>query len=175
AEVVRRYDPGLSIVTFDSAFRDEFRRLNVAWLERYFRVEPIDERVLGNPEDEILAPGGEVLFALLGGEVVGTVGLKVEDEDSFELTKMAVDERWLGRGFGQCLLESALELSRTRGKRRVVLYTQTSLAPAVTLYRKNGFVEMRGPLGDRYARCNLKMEKILQEQPVLRPVVVPGR
>ena len=52
-----------SILTFDPAYRDEFRRLNVAWLTRYFQVEPIDERVLGDPEGEILAPGGEILFA----------------------------------------------------------------------------------------------------------------
>ena len=63
--MVRRYANGLTVISFDPALRDEFRRLNVAWLERYFNVEPIDEQVLGDPEGEILAPGGEILFALL--------------------------------------------------------------------------------------------------------------
>ncbi len=152
------YGDGLAIVTFDPALRDHFRRLNIAWLERYFKVEPIDEQVLGHPEEEILAPGGEILFALLDGQVVGTVGLKVEDDASFELTKMAVDERWQGKGYGQCLLETAVELARRRGMSRVVLYTQTALKPAISLYRKNGFAEMREPLCGRYARCDVKME-----------------
>lgn len=57
----------LEILRFEPAYRDHFRRLNLAWLERYFQIEPIDERVLGNPEVEILATGGEILFARCGG------------------------------------------------------------------------------------------------------------
>ena len=91
SRILASYDDGLVIVTFDPAHRDEFRRLNIAWLTRYFRVEPIDERVLGNPETEILAPGGEILFALIDGAVVGTVALKAETDGAFELTKMAVE------------------------------------------------------------------------------------
>lgn len=162
SRVLKHLDGGLRIVTFDPAYRDEFRRLNVAWLERYFKVEPIDERVLGNPEAEVLAPGGEILFALLQYQVVGTVGLKVEDGDSDELTKMAVDERWLGQGYGQCLLQAAVDLARERGKRRVVLYTQTSLKPAISLYRKHGFVTLDEPRCGKYSRCDIKMEKVLR-------------
>ena len=51
--VLRVYDDGLEIITFDARYRDDFKRLNVAWLQRYFRVEPIDEQVLSNPEREI--------------------------------------------------------------------------------------------------------------------------
>lgn len=163
SRVLRSFEGGLSVVTFDPAYRGEFKRLNVAWLERYFSVEPIDERVLGSPETEILAPGGEILFALLQGQVVGTVGLRIEDSGSDELTKMAVDERWLGRGYGQCLLEVAMDLARERGKRRVVLYTQTSLQPAINLYRKNGFVKLDEPLCGKYSRCDIKMEKRLPQ------------
>lgn len=161
SRTVRTYVDGLKVVTFDPAFRDEFKRLNIAWLERYFRVEPIDEVVLGDPENVILAPGGEILFALLDGQVVGTVGLKLEAPDRFELTKMAVDERWQGRGFGQYLLETALAVAREQGHERIVLYSQTELVPAIALYRKNGFIEVNEPLCGKYARCNIKMEKRL--------------
>lgn len=158
--VVADFSDGLRIVTFTPAFRDEFRRLNIAWLTKYFKVEPIDERVLGDPEGEILAGGGEVLFAVLNGVVVGTVALKPETEGSFELTKMAVDERWQGRGYGKRLLEAACAVARTRGARRVILYSQRGLQAAVTMYLKYGFKELA--LNDpRYARCDIKMERVL--------------
>ena len=160
SQVVRHYAHGLIIRTFDPAVRDEFKRLNVAWLERHFKVEPIDERVLGNPEREILASGGEVLFAWLEDQVVGTVALKAEGTDEFELTKMAVDERYQGRGYGQCLLETAVDLAQQRGKKRVILYTQTVLKPAISLYAKNGFVSLK-EFDRKYARCDTKMEKTL--------------
>jgi GNAT superfamily N-acetyltransferase len=148
------------IRTFDPARRDDFKRLNVAWLQRHFTVEPIDERVLGDPEQEILAAGGEVLFALLDDQVVGTVALKSEGVDEFELTKMAVDERYQGRGYGQCLLETAVALARRLGKQRLILYTQTALKPAIALYAKNGFTSLK-EFDRKYARCDTKMQKAL--------------
>ena len=162
SRVLRTYEDGLQIVTFDARHRDAFKRLNEAWLTRYFRVEPIDELVLGNPEGEILAPGGEVLFALMGDEVVGTVALKVErDEPAFELTKMAVDERHQGRHYGSRLLETACALARERGAERIILFSQRSLQAAVTMYFAYGFIEM--PItGARYARCDIKMERRLR-------------
>ena len=158
--VLRVYDDGLEIITFDARYRDDFKRLNVAWLQRYFRVEPIDEQVLSDPEREILAGGGEILFARLQGAIVGTVALKPESDASFELTKMAVDESWQGRGFGKRLLDIACERAKALGAPRVILYSQRSLKAAVTMYAKYGFTEL--PLIDaRYSRCNVKMQKAL--------------
>lgn len=160
ASVLRTFEDGLTITTFDAAHREAFRHLNMAWLTRYFHVEPIDERVLGNPESEILQHGGEILFALLAGEVVGTVALKREQQDAFELTKMAVDERHQGRGYGKRLLEEACALAGRRGARQVLLYSKRSLAAAVAMYFKYGFTQM--PLNDtRYSRCDIKMQRLL--------------
>jgi ribosomal protein S18 acetylase RimI-like enzyme len=80
-------------------------------------------------------------------------------DPAFELTKMAVDERHQGKGYGQYLLETALVLAKERGMQRVVLYSQMSLKPAISLYYKNGFVQSTGPLGDLYSRCDIKMER----------------
>lgn len=151
---------GMRITTFDPAHRDDFKRLNLAWLTRYFTVEPIDERVLGDPEGAILAPGGEILFALLEGTAVGTVALKREPQARFELTKMAVDERYQGRGYGKHLLEAACARARMRGAECVVLYSRRTLTAAISMYFKYGFVEV--PITDtRYARCDIKMERRL--------------
>lgn len=157
---LRAFEDGLQIVTFDPAHRAEFKRLNVAWLERYFKVEPIDERVLGNPEAEILAPGGEILFAKIEDQVVGTVALKAEEAGGFELTKMAVDDLWKGKGYGKRLLDAACELAAQRGAKHVILYSQRSLQVAVNMYSKYGFVELPN-IDARYARCDIKMERKL--------------
>jgi ribosomal protein S18 acetylase RimI-like enzyme len=160
ARVLATFDDGLAVVTYDPAYRTEFKRLNVAWLTRYFRVEPIDERVLGDPEGEILSAGGEILFATLAGVVVGTVALKAEGDRSFELTKMAVDEPHQGVGYGKRLLEAACALAKARGAQQVILYSQRSLRAAVSMYSKYGFEE--APLTDaRYSRCDIKMQRIL--------------
>jgi ribosomal protein S18 acetylase RimI-like enzyme len=154
------FDDGMRIITFDPAFRDAFRALNVAWLARYFTVEPIDEQILADPENEIIAGGGEVLFACLNQKVLGTVALKAEEPRAFEVTKMAVDESWHGRGFGRRLLSAAAQVARQRGAKKLILYSQRTLVPAIRLYRSFGFKEI-ALCDQRYARCDIKMELAL--------------
>lgn len=129
----------LRIVPFAPALREHFYRLNADWLRKYFYVEEIDHRVLGEPEREILEPGGEILFALVGDAVVGTCALKHEADGVYELTKMAVDEGYQGLGIGRRLMEEAVaEFSRRKGT-RLFLETNTKLTPAIRLYESVGF------------------------------------
>jgi putative acetyltransferase len=148
----------VTVTTFDARFRADFARLNYAWIEKLFAVEPIDKQVLENPEAELIAHGGEVFFAIKEGTVVGTVALKCVDHRTFELTKMAVDESQRGLGFGKMLMNAALDHARERGAKHVVLSSHTSLVPAIAMYREAGFVE-RKDANSCYSRCNIYMQK----------------
>ncbi len=148
----------LRIVPFSSALRTHFYRLNEAWLRKYFYVEEIDHRVLSNPETEIIARGGDILFALLGDDVVGTCALMPESEGVYELTKMAVDEQRQGLGIGRALLEAAIaEFQRHEG-RVLFLETNSKLHPAVRLYESMGFEHQTSIKPDsHYARADVYM------------------
>jgi DNA-binding MarR family transcriptional regulator/GNAT superfamily N-acetyltransferase len=128
------------VVGFQPELREHFYRLNAAWLRKYFYLEEIDHQVLSEPEREILANGGEILFALLDGDVVGTCALKHEAEGVYELTKMAVDERYQGLGTGRRLIEAAIDAFTRRRGQTLFLETSTRLAPAIRLYESVGFV-----------------------------------
>ena len=52
----------MKVIQFDPKYAEDFKKLNVAWLQKYFWVEPHDEKVLGDPEKYIIAPGGKDLF-----------------------------------------------------------------------------------------------------------------
>ncbi len=134
----------LRILAFDPALREHFYRLNEAWLRKYFYVEEIDHRVLSDPETEIIARGGTILFAMLGDEVVGTCALMPETDGgdthgTYELTKMAVDEQRQGLGIGRALMEAAIDEFRRRDGRRLFLETNSKLTPALRLYESMGF------------------------------------
>jgi ribosomal protein S18 acetylase RimI-like enzyme/DNA-binding MarR family transcriptional regulator len=132
----------LRIVAFDPALRDHFYRLNEAWLRKYFYVEEIDHRVLSDPETEIIARGGTILFAMLGDAVVGTCALMPDGADAdgtYELTKMAVDEQRQGLGIGRALMEAAIDEFQRRDGRTLFLETNSKLTPAVRLYESMGF------------------------------------
>ena len=151
-------EASIRVVPYEARWRNDFARLNEAWLRKYFRIEPIDAEVLGDPETHIRAGGGEVLFALDGDEVVGTCALMHAGEGVYELTKMAVDESHQGQGIGRRLIEAAIEAFRARGGRELFLETNSLLRPAITLYESVGFAHQpRVKPDSHYDRADVYM------------------
>lgn len=146
----------LKIITFNAAYREHFKNLNIDWLEKYFKVEPIDMKVISSPE-EIINKGGQIFFALLNGEVVGTCAL-LRDEDLFELSKMAVTEKAQGKKIGQKLGETAVTYAHEAGVKKIFLESNRKLIPALNLYKKLGFKEVENYKSEKYLRSDIKME-----------------
>lgn len=150
-------DSRVKVVPYERSHQDAFRRLNEAWISRYFRIEAPDRRVLDAPQEEILDKGGQIVVATLDGDVVGVCALLRVDATTFELAKMAVAEHVRGHGVGTRVGEAAIAQARAAGASRVILESNTVLTPAIALYRKLGFVEVTG-MHSEYARCNIHME-----------------
>jgi GNAT superfamily N-acetyltransferase len=156
AAVMNRADTPVRVVQYEPRHRDAFRDLNLAWISRYFTIEEVDLKVLNDPEGAIVAPGGVILMAEMGNETVGTVALIRIAPDGFELAKMAVTPAAQGHGIGALLGHAAIERGRELGAGWIELLTNSSLAPALHLYRKLGFVEV--PLGATdYRRADVRM------------------
>jgi GNAT superfamily N-acetyltransferase len=147
----------VEIIPFEPRYREDFRRLNVAWLEKFFRVEPVDAEVLSNPERTILDPGGHILFARSGDEIVGTCALIPEGDGRFELSKMAVDERHQGLGLGRKLLEAAVAKAKALGAAELFLESSSKLTTAIRLYETSGFVHTPPPGASHYERADVYM------------------
>ena len=102
-------------------------------------------------------------MAIYDGVIAGTVALLRRSAEEYEFAKMAVDEAYQRRGIAEALSYAALDRARVMGAKKVSLYSQTSLAPAIQLYRKLGFVEV--PMDHQmYKRANIKMEIELEPQ-----------
>ena len=129
------------IIPYHPRYRDDFARLNFAWLEEFFLVEAIDKLVLGNPEDYILDKGGEIYFALDDGRAVGTVAFKKAGDGLYELTKLGVDNTSQKGGIGRALCMAVIDRFVELGGDLLFLETNQVLSPAIKLYEKLDFVE----------------------------------
>lgn len=147
----------VEIVDFEPDLAGAFRELNIEWLEKYFRVEPIDDAMLRHPDELIIADGGAILFAKQGDSVVGTAALKHHGKGVYELTKMAVTERCQGAGIGRMLVLSCLEKYREIGGRRLYLESHSSLQPAIRLYESVGFEHCPPSRPSEYQRADVYM------------------
>jgi GNAT superfamily N-acetyltransferase len=146
----------VAIVPYIPAHRDAFERLNRAWLAELW-VEPRDEQVFADPEAAYAPGGGAVFSALRDGRVVGTVALRRESDATWELCKLAVDERERGRGIGAALVHAVIDAARARGARTLFLTTNTRLAAAVRLYERMGFEVRAARAHPERTRANLEM------------------
>lgn len=149
----------IEIVEFQPEYRDDFKKLNIEWLQKYFVVEPFDEQQLSNPEIEILDKGGKIFFAKDGDRIVGTASL-LKEHGIYELAKMAVTEDQKGNGIGNLLMEHCIDEAKKLVSEKLILISNRSLTPALTMYEKYGFREV--PIEEEmpYERGNIKMELI---------------
>jgi ribosomal protein S18 acetylase RimI-like enzyme len=150
-----------TVVPYREEFRSAFEQLNREWIETYFVLEDADRKVLGNPGREILDQGGQIFFVCEGDQVQGTCAVLKHDRESFEIAKMAVAPAARGRGYGDRLMEAALQYSAERGARRVIIVSNTALEPAIRLYEKHGFVRVPLSPDPRYRRANIRLEREL--------------
>jgi len=153
----------VEIADYRPAFRKHFERLNRRWIEEVFEMEPEDERLLSNPNRHIIRRGGDILFALVNREVVGTVALLNQEAGTVEMAKMAVAPPWQGLGIGRRLAEAALDRARRRHADRVTLLTSPRLRRAMVLYLSLGFTAKTDQQhAQRMARPSLVMELSLK-------------
>jgi GNAT superfamily N-acetyltransferase len=148
----------VSIQGWQPALAADFKKLNVEWLDEYFRVEPIDETVLSDPAGQVIAGGGDILFALKDGRAIGTAALKPHGGGCLELTKMAVTRPYRGRGVGRRLVEAAIARFHELGGETLFLESHSSLLPALKLYESVGFRHAARPGGPSpYERADVYM------------------
>lgn len=151
----------IEIIPFSEEYATEIKTLNEEWLEKFFEIEESDKRTLSNPQTEIIDKGGKIFYAKYNNQIVGTVSLLKIDNFTFELSKMAVTEKVQGLGIGKLLIEYCLKFAQENGIKKLILYSNTILIPAIKMYEKYGFVEIKLETSI-YKRSNIKMEKIIQ-------------
>ncbi len=154
------------IVPFKRKYKSDFKRINREWLKKYFEdkgFEKEDERLLNNPEKEIINKGGEIFFAILNNEVVGTCAVIKIDDFSFELAKMGVTEKVQGKQIGKKLALTAIGYAVDMGVVKLTLYTSVKLVAAINLYKNLGFKEKVKKDDRRYKRALIYMELDLSE------------
>lgn len=147
----------LAILPYAPQYAPVFDRLNRAWIEEFFVVEPFDHEVLTNPQRCIIEPGGELWFAALNGDVIGACALIPFGEGVFEFTKLGVDPRARGHGAARALLRHCRERAKAKGAHTLKIFTSLSLTAANALYRSEGFVEvpMSAEQKTRYRRADI--------------------
>jgi GNAT superfamily N-acetyltransferase len=150
----------ISIIEYQDQYQDDFRKLNLEWLDKYNLTEEPDLKVLNDPRGTIIKHGGYIWLAKNDSEIIGSSALIKEHDGVFELAKMSVANHWQGKGISKLLIEVCLEKARELKARKVELFSNHQLVAALKLYERYGFryVEMKD---SPFETADVKMELIL--------------
>ena len=148
----------MEIVEFAPEHAAAFKALNEAWISKHFVLEAKDREVLDDPQGKILDKGGRIFMAVKDGEAVGCVALLKMPDGGYEVAKMTVSETLRGSGLGRTLMQRCIDAGAADNAPRLYLETNSSLAPALGLYRAMGFIGLP-PAETPYARADVFMER----------------
>ncbi len=150
----------VQILEYKPKYRSFFRTLNYEWIKKYFEIEKADEKLLNDPESQIIKKGGEIYFAEINNEIIGTGALIKNNYDTFEMAKIAVTEKARGRQAGKKISEYIINRARERKAKKIFIETSPKLMAAYNLYKKLGFIQVPYEKGkvSEYKRMSIKME-----------------
>ncbi|HKE01747.1 MAG TPA: GNAT family N-acetyltransferase [Planctomycetota bacterium] len=154
-------DDAIAIVPFLDAYAPAFERLSREWLEALVRVEEKDLVYLRDPRATIVAPGGEVFFAIRAGAVVGACAAIRRESGDIELAKLGVAPEARRRGVGRKLSEAVIAFARRARAAKVVLTSNSRLVPALRLYESLGFRRAPPPRDLGYETADVYLELTL--------------
>jgi putative acetyltransferase len=132
----------IEIIDYSGEYANDFRDLNLEWLDKYNLTESHDLEVINHPKEAILDRGGYIFLAREGDKIIGTAGLANEGDSAYELVKMTVAPEFRGKGISKMLIEKCLEKARELKAKKVFLYSNSQLQTAISLYKKYGFVHV---------------------------------
>ncbi|WP_051957363.1 GNAT family N-acetyltransferase [Bacillus sp. UNC322MFChir4.1] len=76
----------------------------------------------------------------LEGKQSGSISIKKVNKDTAQLGLFLVDPTVRGAGYGQQLVQTAIDFCKKLDFRNIILWTNSELTSARRIYKKNGFV-----------------------------------
>ena len=98
------------------------------------------------------------------GTALATCMAKQMDGDTWEICKLGSNKEIPHKGAGSAVFDASMKWAEDHGAKRLFLISNSKLLPAIHIYEKHGFTEVK--LEDyEYERGDIAFEKILARKP----------
>ena len=88
---------------------------------------------------------GVFFIAQLDSKIIGSVAISKIDDEKCELRKLYILKEHRNRGFGQILLDKAIDFALSNGYRKMELEVSQKHKQAISLYEQAGFTKSQTP------------------------------
>lgn len=151
----------MKIVEYDTRYKNSFIQFNTDWIvDNFGYLEEEDLETFSRIEEE-LENGAMIYFAVENDVPLATCMAKPIDEETWEICKLASNKHTEHKGCGSAVFEAAMQWAIEHGAKRLFLLSNRKLKPAIHIYEKYGFQEIK--LDDyEYARGDIAFQFISQ-------------
>lgn len=131
----------ISYETFDETFKHQNSPENMnTYLDRAFSLTQL--------EKELSITSSQFFFVYLNNEVAGYLKVNVDDaqsekmdEESLEIERIYVRNKFQKHGLGKLLLNKAIEIAMESDKKKIWLGVWEKNENAIIFYKKMGFIQ----------------------------------
>ena len=145
------------IINYEDQYLEDFRRLNLEWLERFNLTESHDLEILDHPRENVIDRGGFIFLLKQEDTIIGTAGIFKINDREYELIKMSVAPEYRGKKFGDMLLEKCIAKAKEVNASKLILFSNSNLQTAIRLYERFGFKHME-VVDAPFVTADIKME-----------------
>ncbi|MGN1190604.1 MAG: GNAT family N-acetyltransferase [Candidatus Ornithospirochaeta sp.] len=132
----------MKVVPYSPKYKNDFIEMNKAWISEMFKMEPEDERELGNIEHYI-EKGGQIFFSLNEKEeVMACCMIAPRDDGDWEIMKFAARGMYTGNGAGSACLKACIDYAKKLHLPKIIVVSNRKCTHALSLYCKYGFEEI---------------------------------
>lgn len=150
----------MRIVEYDSRYKNSFIKFNTDWIVDNFGCLEKEDIETFEKIDEELENGAMIYFAIENDVPLATCMAKPISEEAWEICKLASNKHRDHKGCGSAVFGAAMQWAIKHGAKKLFLLSNRKLKPAIHIYEKYGFKEIK--LNDyEYVRGDIAFEQII--------------
>lgn len=149
----------MNIIPFEEKYRQDFIDFNTDWIVSNFGFLEGHDKDTFEKIDEALKAGAMIFFAVEKDAALATCMAAPMEGTTWEICKLGSNKNLPHKGAGSAVFEAAMKWALNHGAERLFILSNKKLKPALHIYRKFGFKEIK--LKDyEYVRGNIAFEYI---------------
>lgn len=147
----------MQVIPFEEKYRQDFINFNTDWIVSNFGFLEEHDIDTFNKIDEEMACGAMIFFAVENNVALATCMAMPMQGTTWEICKLGSNKNVPHKGAGSAVFDAAMKWALNHGAERLFILSNSKLAPALHIYRKYGFKEIK--LDDyEYARGDIAFE-----------------
>ncbi|MCD8160459.1 MAG: GNAT family N-acetyltransferase [Clostridiales bacterium] len=133
----------MKIIPFEERYRQDFIDFNTDWIVSNFgRLEEHDLETF-ETIDETLQAGGMIFFAVEEDTALAACMAAPMEGTTWEICKLGSNKNLPHKGAGSAVFRACMDWALDHGAKRLFILSNSRLKPALHIYEKFGFREVR--------------------------------